>query len=815
MNASLAQLILSRIQAHGLPWLDKTAGLTRAISFKSKGVPAKSYTWPIACDVSDPQGCDVSTQSELMPDERLTSLLFFEGETFPQRIADRALGIRYNSRLRIVVWMNCSKLGGSCNCGDHAARDLIAAIESRVRYSEGPFIGVRHKIIGGAPSTGPAIFSKYTFDEARSQYLHYPFDFFALDIETDFRILPGCEDQLDPDNVNCWQPPTGPPRKWPKDLTCAELTDPVNGLTAEQLGPDCLDCAGTTVCDLCTEIAKESSTPQDIVDCIDDAGKTAGVQALLCETPECEPLTATLNGVEIINEAEPCGKELALECDDLVDAVVVEGAGTEEVNGLYRRDGEMFGMPLYRKDNGYTIDSANPSPDTFWQISSDLPEILYTSEVAAERPWLTTEYITNDGVSPAPTVRQATIADLCPCEGGDATPTWDGEPWLSIPAGTSPDINCDTPVPAAYVQDGGSKTGTYKPDGTVNGKTRYRLDANHTLEYSGTRWECVHPGPDDQAALGNEDAPWDADWSGTSLTVTQATIGSYCDDCEPCEDVTIQLQDTAANDIGAPDVYPAGTSTTKTAPDGTVTIRNSVLTTLHTVNVKSNGTETQDIADSTITRPDGTTVGLPATVALDVRNYRSGIVYQFGDILHTGQTSVYRTGDEGTMFANGFFNRTMPVYPEAFALLASPGVLVNNNKFGNTIRFTDTSGGAAATSGDRIIVDNLTGIEYYILNSLPAAASWDAAIDAALASTADGGGWVLAPEKVVELVTNYQLGTGALNYAPFNINVQIWTGTTNPANTTQARFYNSSTGVVANQAKSNSTISYIFCRKTS
>jgi hypothetical protein len=230
--------------------------------------------------------------------------------------------------------------------------------------------------------------------------------------------------------------------------------------------------------------------------------------------------------------------------------------------------------------------------------------------------------------------------------------------------------------------------------------------------------------------------------------------------------------------------------------------------------VKSNGTETQDIADSTITRPDGTTVGLPATVALDVRNYRSGIVYQFGDILHTGQTSVFRTGDEGTMFANGFFNRTMPVYPEAFALLASPGVLVSNNKFGNTIRFTDTSGGAAATSGDRIIVDNLTGVEIFIPGTLPTAANWEAAIDAALASTVDGGGWTLPSEKIIELFTNYQLGSGLINYAPFNINTTLWSSTTNPANPAQARFL-ASTGVMANQAKSNSAQSYIFCRKTS
>jgi len=37
-----------------------------------------------------------------------------------------------------------------------------------------------------------AIFSKYSYDEAVTQYLMYPFDYFALDITTDFLINKSC-----------------------------------------------------------------------------------------------------------------------------------------------------------------------------------------------------------------------------------------------------------------------------------------------------------------------------------------------------------------------------------------------------------------------------------------------------------------------------------------------------------------------------------------------------------------------------------------------------------------------------------------------
>jgi len=55
-------------------------------------------------------------------------------------------------------------------------------------------------------------------------------------------------------------------------------------------------------------------------------------------------------------------------------------------------------------------------------------------------------------------------------------------------------------------------------------------------------------------------------------------------------DVTVQLQDSAASPIGAPDVYAAGTTANKTAPDGTVTVVDHLGDTIGSTTVKSNGT---------------------------------------------------------------------------------------------------------------------------------------------------------------------------------------------------------------------------------
>lgn len=137
----------------------------------------------------------------------------------------------------------------------------------------------------------------------------------------------------------------------------------------------------------------------------------------------------------------------------------------------------------------------------------------------------------------------AATDDLCDnptCD--DGTVTFDGLEVGTVESGGTLNLDCGTTIDAAYVEDGGGSTGLYTLDGTLNGRSVYRFSPTYDLQYTGTNWRHVRPGGDVDAAAGSETYPWQADWSATALTVTQATISEYCGGPEvPCEPLTVTL----------------------------------------------------------------------------------------------------------------------------------------------------------------------------------------------------------------------------------------------------------------------------------
>lgn len=260
MNATIANLILTRLGA--MPWMHKVTGLTRPVTF-AKGGTKKDIVLPIACTVTDPLQCTIDRSYEILPDEKYRSIVFFEGTMMPERVTKPGMGIQYRSRLRMIVWLNCDRLGSACNCGDLAYQSIVTALDKKMRYNSGVLMGIRHRVMGGV-TRGTDIFSRYTFDEKHSQYLHIPFDFFALDIETEFRVQPGCEDDLVASVPECWAVDPLPMRRYAKDFTCEELNDPTNGLTDTQL-EDCLDCGGTGTCPMTVTVTVDGVEQAPVV----------------------------------------------------------------------------------------------------------------------------------------------------------------------------------------------------------------------------------------------------------------------------------------------------------------------------------------------------------------------------------------------------------------------------------------------------------------------------------------------------------------------------------------------------------------------
>jgi hypothetical protein len=220
------------------------------------------------------------------------------------------------------------------------------------------------------------------------------------------------------------------------------------------------------------------------------------------------------------------------------------------------------------------------------------------------------------------------------CPAATAELYFDGEliDSLTIPSGgtDSFSIDCNTLVNAVRVEAlggvGHSHGGTFVLNGEVNGKDSYvkNDDPDRIIYYDGTRWVLEKLGGGahtHEAALGNEDYPWQADWTLENLNVFQATIGTYCANGASCEDATWTLLDTDGNVLDS-GIIASGGSDTITAPNATV--ENSDAT--YTDTVLSGGTlvlpdTTINITDQLGNPLDTITCPVYSTVNIDIDSY--------------------------------------------------------------------------------------------------------------------------------------------------------------------------------------------------
>jgi hypothetical protein len=160
-------------------------------------------------------------------------------------------------------------------------------------------------------------------------------------------------------------------------------------------------------------------------------------------------------------------------------------------------------------------------------------------------------------------------------------------------------------------------------------------------------------------------------------------------------------------------------------------------------------------------------------------------------LMKTGQTTSYRTGDDGDIEAGRATSFT---------------VLASNNPFGNTNRFTDTAGGQTYTNRIRIdwsTYDGTSVLGYYQL-ATPLSYTWNQAIDWALALSISTftTGWRLPNVNEFMNIMNWGIAQN-LNYAPFSfLSLSHFSSTTSQRSTTTAFLINSnSDGPIGEFAK--------------
>lgn len=194
MIYDICEILKNRIVAR--PYVDKIAGLVQTVQDVQKtktGTFVKKF--PVACDVAGKECADNNSRlSDLVPDSKKKSVIYFEdisGVTYRGQERNEFI---FQARPRLVCWLNQKQLGkNQCSITPLVVVDIINSLGTNKRFNDGLYIKANIQVLGEVAKS-PAIFNRYTFDEKTTQFLMFPFDYFALDLVVEFRVNKDCID---------------------------------------------------------------------------------------------------------------------------------------------------------------------------------------------------------------------------------------------------------------------------------------------------------------------------------------------------------------------------------------------------------------------------------------------------------------------------------------------------------------------------------------------------------------------------------------------------------------------------------------------
>lgn len=189
MTSEIADILINRLV--DLPFVDKYAGIVKPVVMVQNKV---RKTFPAATRLLISECAEVdgnsSVYTDLCPDSRYKSLLYLEdrGTRFV-----RSEGARYfwETSFDLVCWLNMPRLGFEGLKYSAIAINGIISKFPRTPFNSGIFSRINIKPVGQAP-IGQSPFSQYSYDEAVTQLLMYPYDYFVLSLSVEFCVNKGC-----------------------------------------------------------------------------------------------------------------------------------------------------------------------------------------------------------------------------------------------------------------------------------------------------------------------------------------------------------------------------------------------------------------------------------------------------------------------------------------------------------------------------------------------------------------------------------------------------------------------------------------------
>jgi hypothetical protein len=195
MIIEVGNIIKSYLQPLEAPagFIDKLAGVVKVITKVDVDENNKSIAkkFPVACDVTYADCMAQGKYKDLIPDSSVGCIVFLEDQ-----------GLRFNGMrghkqtwkgsYKLIGWVNNKKLGyEECSVTGMIVASIINQFPV-APFNSGNYQSASIQVIGQEPKNGQNPFSKYSFDEAQTQYLMYPFDYFSLFIDVNFEIDKRC-----------------------------------------------------------------------------------------------------------------------------------------------------------------------------------------------------------------------------------------------------------------------------------------------------------------------------------------------------------------------------------------------------------------------------------------------------------------------------------------------------------------------------------------------------------------------------------------------------------------------------------------------
>lgn len=200
MNKEIASVLKSKlINNDTIKYFDLIAGLVQT-GIKHSGTEAQIVIkkMPISYDTNINGSCESQKEQILVPDSTKKGILYFEDQGLKFIENERGNNQIWRSKLRLVAWLNRNLIVGETytEITSFVVTDVIDKLTNKGRVENiGQFNKFKVTPLQMPPQDN-SIFSEYSYDEAITQYLRPPFEFFALDLVIDFGIHKSCLNSL-------------------------------------------------------------------------------------------------------------------------------------------------------------------------------------------------------------------------------------------------------------------------------------------------------------------------------------------------------------------------------------------------------------------------------------------------------------------------------------------------------------------------------------------------------------------------------------------------------------------------------------------